>query len=166
MTFYCFELCRPGLLIFNSQIFFNLIAASSSGGYSVFIQYCPLTRDGQIHLISSAIACTRSPPSLGFSRFSLLSLATHLKIQITLKTLSSFLLSTWVYHLTPFTLASRSIVFFHFSMSICFSVVNFLTAHGFHHSSLHFFLNCFFIFLKLIQNHICTTVQQIVKSFN
>ena len=44
----------------------DFISCCYSSSYSVFIRCCPLSRDGQIHPIFSAIAGT---PSLYFSRF-------------------------------------------------------------------------------------------------
>ena len=113
-----------------------------SSSYSVFIRCCPLSRDGQIHPISSAIARISS---LHFARFRassfkpvfsvfsicffhvffgsprfLLPLTSRFR---TLKTLSSSIFSIRPYHLTPFAIANRSIVFFNLSMPICSSVV-------------------------------------------
>ena len=112
---------------------------------SVFIWCCPINKDGQIHPIPSAIACTRS---LHLSRlrassffkpiFSVSSSTCFFQVffgcphfllpltsrfRATLKTLSSSLLSTCPYHLTPFTVANRSIVSFNPNISICSSVV-------------------------------------------
>ena len=114
---------------------------------SVFIRCCPFSRDGRIYPIPSAIART---PSLHLSRlrassffkpiFSVFSSTCFFQVVLgrprfllpltsrfraTLKTLSSSLLSTCPYHLTPFAVANRSIVSFNPNMSICFSVVFF-----------------------------------------
>ena len=100
--------------------------------YSVFIRYCPFSRDGRIYHIPSAIART---PFLHLSRlrasfffkpiFSVSSSTCFFQVffgrprfllpltsrfRATLKTLSSSLLSTCRYHLTLFTVANRSIV--------------------------------------------------------
>ena len=119
--------------------------ASSSSSYSVFILCCPFSRDGRIYPIPSAIART---PSLHLSClrafsffkpiFSVSSSTCFFQVffgrprfllpltsrfRATLKTLSSSLLSTYPYYLTPFSIANRSIVSFNLSMSICSSVV-------------------------------------------
>ena len=128
-----------------------------SSSYSVFIRCCPLNRDGRICPIPSKIACT---PSLHFARFWASSffkpiffvsfstcffqlffgrpsflLPLTSRSRATLKTLSSSLLSTCSYHLTPFAVANRSIVSLNPSMSICFLVVFLSTPFGQHHSS-------------------------------
>ena len=102
--------------------------------YSVFIRCFPFSRDGRIYPIPSAISRT---PSLHLSRlrassffkptFSVSSstcffqvffgrprflLPVTSRFRATLKTLSSSLLSTCPYHLTPFAVANRSIVSF------------------------------------------------------
>ena len=112
----------------------KMIVAAYSSSYSVFIQCSPLNRDGRIYPIPSAIACT---PSLHLSRLGASSffkpiffvssstcffqvffgrprflLPLTSRSRATLKTLSSSLLSTCPYHLTPFVVANRSIVFF------------------------------------------------------
>ena len=112
---------------------------------SVFIRCYPFSRDGRIYPISSAIART---PSLHLSRlralsffkpiFSVSSFTCFLQVffgrprfllpltsrfRATLKTLSSFLLSTCPYYITPFAVANRSIVSFNLNISICSSVV-------------------------------------------
>ena len=112
----------------------------SSGSYSVFIRCCLLRRDGRIHSISSAIACITSLHFVRLKTFFfelifsvssstcfffnrprfLLPLAS--RSRATLKTLSSSLLSTCPYHLTPFGVANRSIVSFNPSISFCSSV--------------------------------------------
>ena len=118
---------------------------TSNSRYSVFIWYCPLSRDGWIHPIPSAIACTLSLHLYPFRTSSFfkpifsVSYSTcffqiffghpHFLLPITslsratLKTLSSSLLSTYLCHLTPFAVANRSIVSLSPSMSICSSVV-------------------------------------------
>ena len=117
----------------------------SSSSDSVFIRCCPFSRDGRIYPIPSAIARTPSlhlsclgassffnpifsvssstcffQVFLGRPRF-LLPLTS--RFRATLKTLSSSLLSSCSYHLTPFAVANRSIVFFSPNISICSSVV-------------------------------------------
>ena len=52
--------CQTALLMVDCSLHL------SSSRYSVFIRCCPLSRDGRIHPIPSAIACT---PSLHFVRF-------------------------------------------------------------------------------------------------
>ena len=126
----------------------------------VFIRCCPLSRDGGIHLIPSAITRT---PSLHLSRSrvssffkSIFSVSSTCFFQVffghprfllpvtsrfgaTLKTLSSSLLSTRPYHQTPCAVSNRFIISFKPNMSICYSVVfNFLTAQGSHDSSFRF----------------------------
>ena len=115
-----------------------------SSSDSVFVQCCPFNRNGQIYPIPSAIART---PSRHLSRlrassfkpiFSVSSSTCFLQVffghphfllpltsrfRATLKTLSSSLLSTCPYHLTPFAVANRSIVSFNPNISICSSVV-------------------------------------------
>ena len=110
-----------------------------------FIRCCPLSRDGWIHPIPSAIAYTQSLPFAQFRASSffkpifsvssstcffqtffsrphfLLLLAS--RSRATLKTLLSSLLSTCPYHQTPFAIAIQSIVFLNRSMSICSSIV-------------------------------------------
>ena len=108
----------------------------------VFVWYCPLSRDGWIYPSPSTIALTlfftlvdsRHPPPIfsvssstcffqvffGCLHF-LLSLTS--RSRPTLKILSSSLLSTCPYHLTPFAVANWSITSFNSSMSICSSVV-------------------------------------------
>ena len=123
----------------------NCSFSMCSSSDSVFIQCCPFSRDGRIYPIPSAIACT---PSLHLSRlrassffkpiFSVSSSTCFFQVffgcphfllpltsrfRPTLKTLSSFLLSTCPYHLTPFAVANRSIVSFNPNISICSSVV-------------------------------------------
>ena len=117
----------------------------NSSSYSVFIRCFPLSRDGRIHPIPSAIACL---PSLHWSRFwasyffklifccfllflllpallrsSSLFLVTHFNIESNPQITMSFLFSTCPYHLTPFALSDRSIVFLNPKMTICSSVV-------------------------------------------
>ena len=121
------------------------VVVSSSSSYSVFIRCFPFSRDGRIYPIPSAISRT---PSLHLSRlrassffkptFSVSSstcffqvffgrprflLPVTSRFRATLKTLSSSLLSTCPYHLTPFAVANRSIVSFNPNISICSSVV-------------------------------------------
>ena len=116
---------------------------NSCSSYSVFIRCFPLSKDGWIHPIPFAIACT---PSLHLFRlratfffkpiFSVSSSTCFFQVFFgrprflfpltsrsiaTLKTLSSSLLSTCSYHLTPF--ANRSIIFLNPNMSIYSSVV-------------------------------------------
>ena len=123
-----------------------LILLNCSSSDSVFIRCCPFSRDGRIYPIPSVIART---PSLHLSRlrassffkpiFSVSSSTCFFQVflgrprfllpltsrfRATLKTLSSFLLSTCPYHLTPFAVANRSIVSsFNPNMSIYSSVV-------------------------------------------
>ena len=109
-----------------------------------FIRCFPFSRDGRIYPIPSAISRT---PSLHLSRlrassffkpiFSVSSstcffqvffgrphflLPVTSRFRATLKTLSSSLLSTCPYHLTPFAVANWSIVSFNPNISICSSV--------------------------------------------
>ena len=146
--------------------YYNLYVVTITCSYLVSIRCCPLSRDGRIPpFILQLLALCRStlldsghppssnqsslsPPPLASSRSSLVilaSLATHFKIQSNPKALLSSFLSTCLYHLTPFTVANQSIVFYNPNMSTCSSVV-LLTTHGSSHSSLSVFLkNCFFI---------------------
>ena len=68
-----------------------------------------------------------SPPPLAFSRSSLAILAFIFPLtsrsRVTLKALSSSLLSTCPYHLTPFAVTNQCIVSLNLNMSICSSVV-------------------------------------------
>ena len=149
-------------------VYFDNFFSSSD---SVFIRCCPFSRDGRIYPIPSAIACT---PPLHLSRlrassfFKPISVSSSTcffqvffgrprfllpltsRFRATLKTLSSSLLSTCPYHLTPFAVANRSNSFFQPQHNHLFfsrlPVYHFLTAHGSRHSSLHPSQNCFFIF--------------------
>ena len=116
-----------------------------SSSDSVFIQCCPFNRDGQIYPIPSEIACTLSlhlsrlrASSFFKSIFSVSSSTCFFQVfcghprfllpltsrfRATLKTLSSSLLSTCPYHLTPFAVANRPIVSFNPNISIYSSVV-------------------------------------------
>ena len=118
---------------------------SSSSTDSVFIWCCPFNRGGQIYPIPSVIACTPSlhlsclrASSLFKPIFSVSSSTCFLQVffdhprflfpitsrfRATLKTLSSSLLSTCPYHLTPFAVANRSIVSFNPNISICSLVI-------------------------------------------
>ena len=126
-----------GLLTCNRLLHCTICSSSSD---SVFIRCCPFNRDGQIYPISSAIVRTRS---LHLSRlrasplfkiiFSVSSSTCFFQVffgrprfllpltsrfRATLKTLSSSLLSTCPYHLTPFAVVNRSIVSFNPNISI------------------------------------------------
>ena len=109
--------------------------------YSVFISCCPLSRNGWIHPIPSAIACT---PSLHFAQFRasfffklifsvlssrsssvILAFSCHLLQDPEQPSKLSSLLSTCPYHLTPFVVANWSIVSLNPHKSICSSVVFF-----------------------------------------
>ena len=142
--------------------------SSISSSYSVYIQYCPLSRDGWIHLIPSAIVCT---PSLCFAQFrassffipifSVFSFTCFFQVftcphfllplitrsRATLTTLFSSLLSTCPYHLTPFIVASWSVFSFYPSCP-CVLHSFFCLQLSHVYSSHHSFLrsqNCFFI---------------------
>ena len=129
--------------LYSTIRFCNPVAIISSD--SVFILCCPFNSDGRIYPIPSAIART---PSLHLSRlmvscffkpiFSVSSSTCFFQVflghprfflpltsrfRVTLKTLSSSLLSICPYHLTPFAVANRCIVSFNPNMSICSSVV-------------------------------------------
>ena len=120
------------------------LSLNLSSSYSVFIWCCPLSKDGRIYPISSAISRT---PSLHLSRFraffffkSIFSVSSSTcffqvffshprfllpltsRSRATFKTLLLSLFSTCPYHLTPFTVANWSIVSFNPNMSICSSV--------------------------------------------
>ena len=106
--------------------------------------FFPLTRDGQVHSIPSAIVCT---PCLYFTQLKTFSfkpifsvssstcffqvffdhpcflLPLTSKSRATLKTLSSSFVSKCPYHLTLFAVVNPFIVFFNSSMTICSSVV-------------------------------------------
>ena len=127
----------------------HLLSCSSN---TVFIWYCPLSKDGRIHLFFLPLLALHLSTLLGFRQpFSLnqsflcpLPLASsksffcHLffllpltsRSRATLKTLSSFLLCTYLYHLTPFTVTNPSTVTFNPILSIYSSVV-FLQLSGF-----------------------------------
>ena len=122
----------------------NVSHCICSSNSILFFRFCSHSRDGQIHPIPSPIACTLSfhfPQIMATSFKPLFSVSSSTcffrvffgcpcflllltsRSRAILKTLSSFLLSTCPYHLTPFAVANQSIVSFNPSISICSCVI-------------------------------------------
>ena len=120
-----------------------IIKTRSNSSYSVFIQCCPFSRNGRIYPIPSAIAHTPSLhlsqgilllqtnllcflchlPLPGLLWSSLLSLATHFKIQSNPQNTIVIPSQHMSIPSNSFAVANQSIVSFNPNMSICSSVV-------------------------------------------
>ena len=137
----------------------------SSISYLVFIWYCVLTEMAGFipillqllahHLFARFKASSFFKPIFSVSSstcfFQIFLDGPHFLLplnsrsRLTLRTLSLSLLSTCLYHLTPFAVANRSIISFNPSMSICFSIVFLTTTFRLHMA----FTMALSIFLKI-----------------